>query len=412
MRVIAETIDITPMSRCSLGGNGLTNNFETIESSLEANILLVEEDNVLKLFLTFDLLYVGEDLTKNIIRVASKQVDEENIWISASHTHNAPMTDSHKPRLGKADSNYLDYVSKKIENSVNGLFERIEKAETVTIVERTGKVSVGTYRRRRRPPRICAGKIKRGELYMGPNPWKKINRSIKRIDFVTESGELLGILWNFACHPVSHPGANEISAHFPGEVRLALREVKQNLPVLFLQGFAGDIRPKSISGIREHPLRTLKNGPEFRLFSRTEYFKFCRKISKAVVSAKVRETTPNISNKKSLSVLHESSRFVQDSKTRFVKIQIVPIGSVYLIGISAEPSNDLLCELARSIPTDRIWFCGYLEDVFGYFPTKKQLNEGGYEATGFQKSFDCGALVEDGIEVAAKVIIDYFRERN
>jgi hypothetical protein len=410
IRIATKTLDITPTSECSLGGNGVIGNFETIESNLEANIFLINENNLLKLFLTFDLLYVGEVLSKNIRKVASKYVADENIWISASHTHNAPMTDGLKPKLGIVDTLYLDHVSREISKAIKELFEKIEEATTVKIVERIGKASVGTYRRRRRPLRIQAGRVKRGDVYMGPNPWKKIDRKIKRLDFVSENGDLLGVMWNFACHPVSHPGIYQVSAHFPGEVRSALRRINTNLPVLFLQGFAGDIRPKSISGFREYPFRTLKNGPEFRLFSRAEYFKFCRKISNAVVSAKTLKSSSGISNKKSLRILHASKLYIRDSKTSDVRIQIMPLGGIYLLGISAEPSSDLLGGLAPYIPTDRIWFCGYLEDVFGYFPTQSQLSEGGYEASGFQQSFDCGPLEEGGLDAASKVISDYFAE--
>jgi hypothetical protein len=250
------------------------------------------------------------------------------------------MTDGLKPNLGKVDLIYLDHVSREINKAVVELFEKIEEATIVRIVERTGKVSVGTYRRRRRPLRIQAGKVIKGDFYMGPNRWKRIDQKIKRLDFVSENGDLLGVIWNFACHPVSHPGIYQVSAHYPGEVRSALRRLNKDLPVLFLQGFAGDIRPKSISGFGEHPFRTLKNGPEFRLFSRTEYLKFCRKISKAVVSAKTIKVSSEVPNKKSLSIIHESEMYIRDSKTSDVRIQIVPLGNVYLLGISAEPSDD------------------------------------------------------------------------
>jgi hypothetical protein len=412
IRIATKIVDITPTTQCSLGGNGTAGNFSSVESNLEATIFLVHENSSLKLFLSFDLLYVGEFLSKNIRRAASDYVTEENIWISASHTHNAPMTDGLKPKLGVVDSLYLDHVSREVSKAVRELFEKFDEALTVRIVERIGKVSVGTYRRRRRPPRIQMGRVRKGDIYMGPNPWKKIDRRIKRLDFVSEKGDLVGVMWNFACHPVSHPGINQVSAHFPGEVRSSLRRFNPNLPVLFLQGFAGDIRPKSIGGFREHPFRTLKNGPEFRLFSKAEYFKFCRKISRAVSSTKVLETVSAMPSKKSLRVLHASGLYIRNSKTRSVSIQIMPLGGIYLLGISAEPSSNLLAGLAPQIPADRIWFCGYLEDVFGYFPTKSQLSEGGYESSGFQKSFDCGELEESGLDVVSKVILDYFSEIN
>ena len=100
---------------------------------------------------------------------------------------------------------------------------------------------------------------------------------------------------------------------------------------------------------------------------------------------------------------------MKDSKSKGVRFQILPLGHVYFLGISAEPSNALFREIIHKLPAKRIWFCGYLEDVYGYLPTKKQLTEGGYEAIGFQNSFDCGELVGEGVDKVSQILINYFQ---
>ena len=55
----------------------------------------------------------------------------------------------------------------------------------------------------------------------------------------------IAVLWSYACHPVGFPARTRVSADFPGVVRRALRDAHgAELPVLFLQGFAGDVRPR------------------------------------------------------------------------------------------------------------------------------------------------------------------------
>jgi hypothetical protein len=43
---------------------------------------------------------------------------------------------------------------------------------------------------------------------------------------------------------------------------------------------------------------------------------------------------------------------------------------------------DYALRLYREWPRDRIWAAGYSNDVFGYVPSRRVLDEGGYEGGG------------------------------
>ena len=75
------------------------------------------------------------------------------------------------------------------------------------------------------------------------------------------------MLWNFACHPVMYHSPMNVSAHFPGDVRKELREILSDIPVVFLQGFSGDIRPNNVAGgntFKGKLLSQLNKSPSFK----------------------------------------------------------------------------------------------------------------------------------------------------
>ena len=86
-------------------------------------------------------------------------------------------------------------------------------------------------------------------------------------------GELAGALWSFACHPVTMADRRAISADYPGGVRRALRRrAGAEMPVVFLQGFAGDVRPNRIANLPRsfyYLLHRIINGPVFADFTPT-----------------------------------------------------------------------------------------------------------------------------------------------
>ena len=58
-----------------------------------------------------------------------------------------------------------------------------------------------------------------------------------------------------------------------------------------------------------------------------------------------------------------------------------------ILGVSAEVVSLYSLELQQRYPNKIIIPVGCVGTVFGYWPTKKMLKEGGYEVNGFKKAF-------------------------
>lgn len=73
--------------------------------------------------------------------------------------------------------------------------------------------------------------------------------------------------------------------------------------------------------------------------------------------------------------------------------QKVVLGPISLYGVSAEPSYGHAPDGAELTLN---WYCGYIEDVYGYLPTKEQYDQGGYEVDRFCSAFGVQSLKPSG----------------
>src|SRR5262249_38748434 len=159
----------------------------------------------------------------------------------ATHTHLAPMSDATKPRLGRIDEDwYQDLVSKLVKEIVK-LVNAAGKACYLSTA--AGRVSGAIHRRRYvRRPIIHRRRITCGVISMGPDPNGPRNDHARLAVFADESSAPIAALVTWACHPASRPIRDQVSSEFIGFVRDGLRRKLGPIPIVFLQGFSGDVR--------------------------------------------------------------------------------------------------------------------------------------------------------------------------
>lgn len=108
MRIIASTIDITPVHPTPLAGYKVSTPFTAVAEKLEANIAVIRRDSNSDavVIISLDLLYPGR-IIRASIESAIPELKPEQIFLTASHTHQAPLTDDTKSGLGDPDLQYL-----------------------------------------------------------------------------------------------------------------------------------------------------------------------------------------------------------------------------------------------------------------------------------------------------------------
>jgi hypothetical protein len=209
----------------------------------------------------------------------------------------------------------------------------------------------------------------------------------------TASGRPLAVVWSLACHPVGYPRPTSVSAHFPGVARTHLREALSlpDLPVLYLQGFSGDLRPRSQSTMRpaRSGLERLRLGDAFSPFAADDYAAWSTDIARTVERT-LAASAPIVGDGallRAASVPRESV-LVGSSGTGSVEFRNVRIGrDLQILAVSSEVVSAYERPVRALGEATTVILAGCLGDVPGYIPTERMLREGGYEAHDFCVDF-------------------------
>ncbi len=393
--VRASTVDITPAGPVTLGAsdNRSPLRSQRISSPVEADIVLFAAHAEAIAIISLDVLFVGPDLGRDLKRRLEMQGDllVPQIILVATHTHFAPLPDRTKPRLGTVDDGWYHDLVSTLARALTKLLAI--PAATCTVALTPREVAGAIHRRRRvRRPVIHGRRVAANIISMGPNPRGPRNATARLAVLKNESNQSIAALVTWACHPSARPVRDEVSPEFIGFVREALRRRLGPIPIIYLQGFSGDVRANVKTPMTPARLLTrLLKGPVFMRPTEAEWRAWASKIGEAIGRL---ADDPAISLGRFLggSIVHQTSRIplahILDvaPPDRWLEARHVQIGeALELFFLSAEPSADHANHVVRKLPG--AWPIGYLGDVFGYFPTNEQISEGGYEVETFRELF-------------------------
>ena len=325
-----------------------------VENGLKKRIAIVSVD----LLLVYNGGVEGQpDFVEQIKREVNTQLKEKGesmeVIVVATHVHAAP------DMKGLYIQPIVDAIIRANDNlqpakmavgvaSASGMFNRIErqaeKPRTQLIVhDRCGQ----NY----------------GE-YLKLHPRDPINNQIGIISFVNLKGNNIGLIVNFAAHPVifgdksPSQANNVVSSDFPGYVE---REIARDLggEVLYLQGAAGDINPWC----------SLATGDE----AESQVERFGTEISKSVLRALSKFTDYNTKTAisfRSDSVLNEQPPYAGfHYHLKSAEIHAILFGATTaLITTPGELFSKLGKDIQNGSPVKNTFVLGYTNDAIGYIP--------------------------------------------
>jgi len=213
----------------------------------------------------------------------------------------------------------------------------------------------------------------------------------------THSGQLLGALVNFACHPTDHGGDTLISAGFPG---VLAREMKaRGCPVtLFLNGASGNI---SVSdppyGGEQKPMeevgRTLADdvGRALRSMSFREVVKLgarsrtvplpYRRITDDEVRGSVRGAQRFIDSAIYDRGMPDLVKRIRERGTQPAEVQVLSLDEYALAAVPAEYFVELGLRIKEKSHPRRALVVSCANGMVGYVPHREAFLRGGYETT-------------------------------
>lgn len=400
MRCSAGNTIITPHHPAELGGTAGHPPWRTIDGDLEANLAILWNDGDTRptaVLVSVDLLYGSASLQAEIANASGVPI--ESVLIFASHTHQAPMIDTSKPRLGRPQAGYSKLVSGQICALVQELIDA--GGEQVSVHHAVGEADHSVNRRGLQRARRGLGRSPR-DSYYGPDVDGCRDETISVLVLRDSSGTDVLVLWNYACHPVAYPDKHAVSPHFPGECRNMLRSTPHNtsLPVIFAQGFSGNTRPNCT--VASPKARWFAQSDKQRVFvaiGRGEY-----KAWASQLGARLLDVYSQVATVHNVPLIFRhgacASEVLYKSESEIDPLQVFSLKlapGVTLVGANVEIVAEYAVILRRAHPEESLFLAGCVGQVLGYVPTGEMLCQGGYEASGFLKFFSL-AEVDSGIQ--------------
>jgi hypothetical protein len=382
----AISIDITPAEPLPLAGYTNRPEYVTeIADRLEANALVLRHNDTKIVIVSCDLLYIGYLLRRRLEELLNDCVPASCLFTTASHTHFAPATDLNLPKLGRASLDYVERVAIAISSRVRRLVHA--PTEPVSLHYKVGRALHAIHRRLPVIRLRLALSPWAPQWEMRPNEQIYVDQRIHVLTVENSVGQPLAIFWSYACHPVCFPRRLSISADFPGVVRRTVRERFGRIPVLFSQGFSGDVRPRAIAPEKKQLLG--RRSPQaFGPFTSEAWEDWSDGLSGCVLSVLATSGTQLqgalITRRRSIP----TSALGLDCGGRAISIHEIKFGNHFdIFGISAEPVNAYVRMLEAARPGSTVIPVGCIDGVPCYLPTDEMIKQGGYEAIRFRRPF-------------------------
>lgn len=383
----------SPLHFAGQGVNSSCSKTSIQTGQLEVNGLLLELEKTKILVISVDTLFIGNRLRTELESHFKDRLNPAEIFIAASHTHSAPMLDFDKPKLGIPDIDYYNYVLKNIIELCEYLVSTNLKS-TAFFKNVNYNSAIGISRRKYRV--IGEGRksiFGINQIFNLANEKSRIYQPARLIQICNERGEST-FIWNQACHPVSIPDTFGHSPGYIGDGRQLLREnFGYTTPVIFLQGFSGEIRPNSTKKIKNFSglIKRILFGKQFTNFQKNDYISWISKLKNEMIEQINLLNSVKFFNIYDLTLDRETkklSKFKIESNLsdRNLSKHTLNFGPFKIIGFSGEVLSKIAASFAK-MHSGTVIPVGCIDDTFGYLPDVNSIRFGGYEVNGFWQYF-------------------------
>ncbi len=396
--------DITPPLGLPMGGRGprFAAGSEIL-SPLQAGVTVLEDAAHNRVvFVSADVISfdTAQSDALRIVIASAVKTTPDAVIINASHTHSGPMLSYERYATLKPKPQSLENYERELDEKLLRLaIEAAQNLHPVRVLWREGESSIGINRRLSTPDGIV----------MAPNPDGFIPRQLWTLDLQSlENTDQRCVLFSHGCHPVIVYSSlwTAISSEWPGRSREILKsEHGDKTHFQFLQGLAGNIRPRILSDFENKKFRpstledleetaqefardvgsTLaKSGEELEL----QLGACCNDFLVERAAPPPREFWEGMADSGD-ELAQELGSYWQ---TRYGKSAIAPFQSqpwpigllrfapnYLMVTIAGEPLGEWIEVLRRALPDHNLVACGYTHSSAGYLPTDELLAQGGYE---------------------------------
>jgi len=393
-KVGLATVRITPEKPLPMAGYASrTKPFEKVEQDICAKALALEgRQGHRAVLVTTDLIGLSRAVAEPVCeRIEEKtKIGRSRILLSSSHTHSAPLLsleERSESGVTPEDARNLVAYTHSLQDKLAEVAARaLARLEPARLSWGSGVTHFVMNRREFTP---------RGVI-LGVNPRGLVDRSVPVLRVDSDDGKLRAVLFGYACHNTTLTQTNyNLCGDYAGFAQAYIQERHPGTQAMFMIGCGGDANPYprgTMANAREHgatlgqevcrildvPLRSV-GGPLTCVFDRARLP--LQPFSRADLMQMTNGPSWQSGNAKAMLARLERGEKLAASYDAPVAVWQFG-GDLSLVALSGEVVVDYVPLVEQAIGPLQLWTAAYCNDVFGYFPSARVLQEGGYECRG------------------------------
>jgi neutral ceramidase len=327
-----------------------------------------------------DLIAIPRELAGRVAAGAQARwnLPRANLLFNASHTHTGPEVRPDKAPFFEIPPEF----AARIEPYVAGLEEKILSA-------------IGTALETLEPAALAAHQFTAGFAVNRRAPGGVTDRDVPVLEIADQRGRPRAILFGYACHNLTlPPGFCEFHGDYAGVAQQRLEEAFPGATALFLAGAGADQNPspRGTVELAEQHGQSLAEAVAAGLAAGGRAVSGALRAAYEEVELDLQPPpTPetlaadlksdDAPRRRKAAFLLDALAKKRPLPTRLLcPVQVLAFGNeLLLVALGGEP----VAEFARRFKADfagpLVWVAGYSNDLFGYLPTRRVLQEGGYE---------------------------------
>ncbi len=362
---------------------------------LHAKALALEDAQGTKLIIvTVDLIGIPRSLRDWLEKEVNRyhKLPPQDLLLNASHTHCGPVIRETRysiygnsfyglsPEQIQQSEQYVETLQQKLLQLIGQAIENLAPAQLAYTHARAG------FAMNRR--------LKTEQGYrISPNPDGPVDHDIPVLRIDSSNGELQAVVFGYACHNTTL-SFYKFCGDYSGFAQLYLEEAHPGVTTLFIAGCGADQNPyprRTLAMAQQHG-RALANGVETALLSQaspihgpihsaleTVTLDFAEPPSRKQLEQQTK--SGNKYERRHAEVLLKELDQTGKIRTTYpYLVQVIQFGNdLTMIALAGEVVVDYSLRLKAELPGPPVWVAGYSNDVFGYVPSLRVLQEGGYE---------------------------------
>jgi len=375
LRAAAVKVDITPQTSQWLMGYQARRS-TGVHDNIYHRVVALDTGDTQFYLISSDLCLFSPTLYDTVTAElqAVLGIDPRQVMWSVTHTHAAPEIgppDMYKALLGRSDHDWdRDYTGR----TTTALLEAVRTArgrlEPARIAFGTGAAMANMNRRARDVD---------GRVSIGLNPDGPVDRQIGLIRLSRQDGSLIALVANYAMHGTVMNGENlNISGDGPGTVTAYLEE-QLGGTVLYINGAAGNIAP--IYSVYPNP--TSGHLSQFRVLLGDRILSAVAAMGPGTSDVMMRHAEKIIETPRKPGLVwpDELSAYAGSDGRALVRLPVrfLRINDTVIWSAPVEMFCEIALDVRSRSPFAHTFYFGYTNGWFGYLPTARAFEEGGYE---------------------------------